>query len=49
MSMTDLIIEFEHLFHKMTNHEMPLQNTVLNFKLLDGAKLSEAERKLALK
>ena len=30
----------------MTNHEMPLPNTVLT--LLDGAKLSEDERKLAL-
>ena len=48
MSMTDYIIEFEHLYHKMTNHEMPLPKTVLTFKLLDGAKLNEDERKLAL-
>ena len=48
MSLTDYIIEFEHLCHTMTNHEMPLPNTVLTFKLLDGAKLSEDERKLAL-
>ena len=41
MSMTDYIIEFEHLYHKMTNHKMPLLSTVLTFKLLDGAKLSE--------
>ena len=46
--MTDYIIEFEHLYQKMINHEMPLPNTVLTFKLLDGAKLSEDERKLAL-
>ena len=32
----------------MTNHKMPLPNTVLTFKLLDRAKLSEDERKLAL-
>ena len=32
----------------MTNHEMPLPNTVLTFKLLDGAKLNEDEGKLAL-
>ena len=32
MSMADYIIEFEHLYHKMTNHEMPLPNTVLTFK-----------------
>ena len=48
MSMTDYIIEFEHLYHKMTIHEIPLPNTVLTFKLLDGAKLSEDERKLPL-
>ena len=48
MSMTDYITEFEHLYHKITNHEMPLPNTVLTFKLLDGAKLSKDERKLAL-
>ena len=32
----------------MTNHEMPLPNRVLTFKLLDSAKLSEDDRKLAL-
>ena len=44
MSMTDYIIEFEHLYHKMTNHEMLLPNTVVTFKLLDGVKLSKDER-----
>ena len=48
MSMADCIIEFKHLYHKMTNHEMPLSNAVLTFKLLDGAKLDEDEIKLAL-
>ena len=48
ISMTDYIIEFEHLYYKMTNHEMPLPNTVLTFKLLDGAKLNEDEGKLAM-
>ena len=42
--MTNYIIEFEHLYHKMTNHEILLPNTVLTFKLLDGVKLSEDER-----
>ena len=46
MSMIHYIIEFEDLYQKITNHEMPLPNTVLT--LLDGAKLSEDERKLAL-
>ena len=48
MSMADCIIEFKHLYHKITNHEMPLPNAVLTFKLLDGAKLDEDEIKLAL-
>ena len=48
MSMTDYVIEFKHLHHKITNHEMPLPNTVLTFKLIDVAKLSEDKRKLAL-
>ena len=48
ISMTDYIIEFQHFYHKMTNHEMPLPNTVLFFKLQDGVKLSEDERQLAL-
>ena len=46
--MADYIIEFEYLYNKMTNGEMPLPNAVLTFKLLDGVKLSETERKLAL-
>ena len=40
MPMSDYIIEFEYLYHEMTNHEMPLPNTVLTFKLLDGLKLN---------
>ena len=45
MSMTVYIIEFEHLYHKMTNHKMLLLNTVITLKLLDDAKLSEDEKK----
>ena len=48
MSLTDYIMEFEHLYHKMTTHEMSLRNKVSTFKLLDGAKPSKDERKLAL-
>ena len=48
MSMTDYVIELEHLYHRMTNHEMPLPNTVWTFKLLDGVKLNDDEIKLAL-
>ena len=35
--MTGYIVEFEHLYHKITNHKMPLLNTVLTFNLLEGA------------
>ena len=48
MNMTDYILEFEHLYNKMIEHEMKLPNTVLTFKLLDGAKISDDERKLVL-
>ena len=48
MSMTEYIIEYEHLSHKMIEHKMTLPDTVLTFKLLDGANLTEDDRKLAL-
>ena len=46
--MTEFILEFEHLYNKMKEYNMVLPNNVLNFKLLDSAKLSEDDRKLAL-
>ena len=48
MSMTDYIMDFDHLNCKMIEYEMKLPDAVLTFKLLDGAKLKEDERKLAL-
>ena len=47
--MTDyIILEYEHLYHKMMEHEMKLPDAVLTFKLLDGANITDDERKLAL-
>lgn len=48
MSMTDYILEFEHFHHKLTLHDMKLPDTILAFKLLDGANLEPSERQLAL-
>ena len=48
ISMNDYILEFEHLYYKMAQHDMKLPDTTLVFKLLDGAGLNEAQRQLAL-
>ena len=42
--MNDYILEFEQLYCKMAEHEMKLPDTILAFKLLDGAGLNEAQR-----
>ena len=48
LSMNDDILEFEHLYYKMAEHDMKLPDTMLAFKLLDGAGLNEAQRQLTL-
>ena len=48
ISMNDYTLEFEHLSYKMAEHDMKLPDTILAFKLLDGAGLNEAQRQLAL-
>ena len=48
ISMTDYVIEFEHLYCKMTNYEMSVPNGVLTFKLLDSARLTDDNQKLSL-
>ena len=48
MIMTDYILEFEHLYCKMMEYEMKLPDAVLTFNLLDGANITDDERKLAL-
>ena len=46
--MNEFILEFEHLYNKMKEHDLVLPNNVLTFKQLDGANLSEDDRRLAL-
>lgn len=41
MSMADYIIEFEHLYHKMTDQKMSYPNTVQTLKLEKRSKLTE--------
>ena len=42
--MNDYILEFEHLYYKMAEHDMKLPDTILAFKFIDGAGLNEAQR-----
>ena len=48
LSTNDYILEFEHLYYQMAEHDMKFPDTMLAFKLLDGARLNEAPRQLAL-
>ena len=41
MSMADCIIEFEHLYHKMTDQKMSSPNTVQILKLEKRSELTE--------
>ena len=45
--MNDYILEFEHLNHKILEYDMKLPDTVLTFKLLDGAGFTEQQRQMA--
>ena len=39
VSMNDYIVEYEYLYYKIREHDMKLPDTILAFKLLDGANL----------
>ena len=43
MSMNDYIIEFENLNHEMSIHSMAVPDTVLAFKILEGAMINEKQ------
>ena len=43
-----MIVEYEHLYCAMIEHNMQLPDNVQAFKLLDGANSSEDDRKLVL-
>ena len=44
----DYILEYEHLYNKMSDHDMKFPDTIRAFKLLDGANHKDDERKMAL-
>ena len=46
--MNDYITEYEHLYKRMEDFDMKLPDAVLAFKLLDGANITEDDRKLTL-
>ena len=46
--MIDCILEFEHLYRKMTEYELELLDVILTLKLLNGICITDEERKLAL-
>ena len=48
LSMNDFILEFEHLYCEIAEHDMNLPETILTFRLLDSAGLNEAQRQFAL-
>ena len=48
MHMSDYILEYEHLYQKMIQHDMKFPDVILTFKLLDCAQVTDDEWKLAL-
>ena len=46
--MIDCILEFEHLYRKITEYELELLDVILTLKLLNGICITDEERKLAL-
>ena len=48
LSMNEFILEFEHLYNKMKEHDMVLPNNELTFKMLNSVNLSDDDRKLAI-
>ena len=48
MNMNDYNLSYEYLYQKMIQHDMKLPVVVLTFKLLDGARVTDDERKLTL-
>ena len=48
MSMNGYTLEFENLSHEMSIHNMALPDTVLAFKILEGAMITDHQRQMAL-
>ena len=47
MNMSRNVLEYEHLYLKMIEHDMKLLDAILIFKILEGAQVTDDERKLA--
>ena len=47
MTINNSIIEFEQLYHKIKNYDMGLPNSVLVYKFLNNANISEHHKQLA--
>lgn len=48
MLIADYLIEFDHLYHKMTDQRLQFPIIVLIFKLLESSNFNEGKRKSAL-
>ena len=48
MSLNDYIKEFENLNHEISVHNKSLPDTVLAFKILEGAMINEKQQQMAL-
>ena len=48
MTVSEYVLEFEHLYKRMIENEMIIPDPVLTFKFLDGANIINDERKIAL-
>ena len=46
--MSEYIVEFDHLYKRMTEFDMKVPDAILAFRLLDGANINGDDRKLAL-
>ena len=48
MNVSDYILEYEHLYQNMMQHDMKLPDAIFTSRLLDGAQVTDDQRKLAL-
>ena len=48
MSMNDYILEFDNLNQEMSIHNMVLPDTVLAYKILEGAMINDNQQQMAL-
>ena len=44
MNMSDYILEYQHLYHKIIQHDIKLLDAILTFQLLDGTQVTDDDR-----